>query len=144
MSIALVGLMGVVTCDVVGRNLFNRPLIWAGEVVEILVALSIVFGFPLLALHGQHITVSLLDFKGPSERAIRALGCLLSALMFALIAYVLLKHGGDLKSWNEKTMVMRLPLWVFAIALGVLFALSAVAFLIPSRWVATRPPEEGL
>lgn len=141
MSIALVGLMGIVTCDVVGRNLFDHPLIWAGEVVEILVALSVVFGFPLLALHGRHITVSILPVSGVGERIIGIIGAALSAVMFALVSFVLFKHGADLKSWGENTMVMRLPLWIFAIALGILFGLSAIAFVIPGRWVNPDRPD---
>ncbi|WP_238366886.1 TRAP transporter small permease [Mesobacterium pallidum] len=141
MSIALVALMGVVTCDVIGRNLFDHPLIWAGEIVEILVALSVVLGFPLLALHGRHITVAILPVNGAAERIIGLFGAVLSAAMFALVSYVLFKHGGDLKSWGENTMIMRLPLWIFALALGVLFGLSAIAFLIPGRWVTTDLPD---
>lgn len=142
MSIALVGLMGVVTMDVVGRNVFDSPLIWAGEIVEILVALSIVFAFPLLALRQGHIVVELLTFRGVTERVIRVGTAVLCAAMFLLVGYVLFRHGGNLKSWGENTMVMRLPLWIFAMALAVLFLTSALAFLTPKRWI-TDAPNEG-
>ena len=59
----LFALMAIVVVDVAGRNLFNRPLPWGTEVLEVLLAAMVFALYPLLALRSRHITVDLIELR---------------------------------------------------------------------------------
>src|SRR5207237_4001843 len=66
----LFALMAVVSVDVVGRYLFNRPLPAGYELVQVLMGLMVFTALPLISRQNDQITIGLLDhlFKGSDER----------------------------------------------------------------------------
>jgi TRAP-type C4-dicarboxylate transport system permease small subunit len=69
-AVSLLILMVTVFIDVVGRNLFNTPLPWGTELLEMVLALMIFAIYPLLALGFGHITVDLIQVR-PDLRAVQ-------------------------------------------------------------------------
>ena len=67
-TLSLLALMLIVFIDVAGRNLFNSPLLWGTEVMEVLLGLMVFVFYPVLARRHGHIVVDLV----PVPRALRA------------------------------------------------------------------------
>jgi len=125
---ALIGLMLVVLVDVVGRNLFNRPLAAGTELTELMLAAMSFLAFPLLAWRRRDITVDLFDFLAGAT--LRRLQWVLSggvgALVYALLARQALVFAGRAAGSGEATAQLQFPL---AWAWWGMAALAAVASL---------------
>jgi TRAP-type C4-dicarboxylate transport system permease small subunit len=61
-AIILLGLVVLTCVDVIGRYMFNSPLVGAVELVRICMAGIIFFSFPLMFLRNDHIIVDLIPF----------------------------------------------------------------------------------
>ena len=48
-------------------------------------------------------------------------------------SWMMFRHAGAVARYNETTMILSLPLWIFAIVMGVLFIVCAAAFLLSMR-----------
>ena len=60
-GLALLAMMAVTVIDVAGRGLLDRPLPGGFELTEILLALMIFLGLPLVSMRGGHVTITLTD-----------------------------------------------------------------------------------
>jgi TRAP-type C4-dicarboxylate transport system permease small subunit len=122
--------MVTVFIDVVGRNLFNTPLPWGTELLEMVLALMIFAIYPLLALGFGHITVDLIQVR-PSLHAVqRVLSGAIGAVVFALIAWCMGRQAMRAADYGEATPLLNVPLpWVLG-GIGALAAVSVLAFLL--------------
>ncbi len=136
-------LMVTVFIDVVGRNLFNAPLPWGTELLEMVLALMVFALYPLLALSFGHITVDLIQVR-PKLRALqRAVGSAVGAVVFALIAWCLVRQAIRAASYGEATPLLKVPLsWVLG-AIGIMAAVSAMAFLLAMARAVRHPGASG-
>lgn len=150
-ALSLLVLMAVVFVDVVGRNLFNTPLPWGTELLEMVLALMIFSIYPLLALGFGHITVDLIRVRPSLHVVQRVLSSAVGAIVFALIAWCLLRQALRAASYGEATPLLSVPLsWVLG-GIGVLGAVTAMAFLVaaartirPSAAPDAPPSTEGI
>jgi TRAP-type C4-dicarboxylate transport system permease small subunit len=128
-AVSLVILMVTVFVDVVGRSIFNTPLPWGTELLEMVLALMIFALYPLLALGFGHITVDLIQVR-PGLRAVqRVLSSAIGALVFALIAWCMGRQAIRAADYGEATPLLNVPLsWVLG-GIGVLAAISSLAFV---------------
>jgi TRAP-type transport system small permease protein len=130
----LLVMMLVVLVDVVLRNLFNRPLPWGTEVLEVVLAAMVFLLYPTLARQGGHITVDLIPVPKALQRLQTVVSDLLGGLLFGLIAVCLLRQARRAADFGEGTPLLQIP---HAWTLGVMAALAAVAvlgFLISAVW----------
>ena len=129
-AVALLILMVTVFIDVVGRNLFNTPLPWGTELLEMVLALMIFAIYPLLALGFGHITVDLIQVR-PGLRAVqRVLSSAMGAVVFALIAWCMGRQALRAADYGEATPLLNVPLfWVLG-GIGALAVVSVLAFLL--------------
>jgi TRAP-type C4-dicarboxylate transport system permease small subunit len=127
---SLLILMITVFIDVVGRNLFNAPLPWGTEFLEMVLALMIFAIYPLLALGFGHITVDLIQVR-PGLRVVqRVLSGAIGAVVFALIAWCMGRQALRAADYGEATPLLNAPLsWVLG-GIGALAAVSVLAFLL--------------
>ena len=136
-AFALLALTLVVLVDVLGRNVFNRPLPWGTEVLEVLLAGCIFLLHPVLAWQGGHITVDLLTVPrlAPLQRWLAGL---IGGVLFGVIAWALLRQALRAADYGETTPLLRMSYaWIFAsMALGA--ALAAVAF-VAALWRRPAP-----
>lgn len=129
-AVCLLILMVTVFIDVVGRNLLNAPLPWGTELLEMVLALMIFALYPLLALGFGHITVDLIQVRPRLRMVQRVLSGLIGAVVFALIAWCMGRQALRAAGYGEATPLLGVPLsWVLG-GIGVLAAVSALAFLL--------------
>ena len=87
-AMILLLLVGITCVDVVGRYVFNSPLVGAVELVEICMGAITFFSFPLMFSRHDHIVVDLIPhFKRGF------LGWMTSILFLAVTFYIALKLG---------------------------------------------------
>lgn len=127
-SLAL--LMTVVFVDVVGRNLFNRPLPWGTELLEVVLALMIFALYPLLALRSTHVTVDLVRVPRVLQRAQRIVACLVGAALFGVIAYCTGRQALRSAAYGDASALLQIPTaWVLW-GMCALSAGTVIAFLV--------------
>jgi TRAP-type C4-dicarboxylate transport system permease small subunit len=127
-ALVLGAVMMVSVVDVAGRYVFNRPLPGSSEITEILMAILIYAGLPLVSLRRGHIAVDLLDSLTPPAiaRVRDAVVGLLSVFVLAIVAWRLWAYADQIRSSKDVTEYLRLPLAPFAYAMSVLAGIAAM------------------
>jgi TRAP-type C4-dicarboxylate transport system permease small subunit len=138
-AIAMFAMMLIVMTDVVARYVFNSPVGWSFDLISWYL-MPAVFFFALASthLHRQHINIDVLILKAsPSvQYALKAVGALLSAALFAFIAYL-----GVIRAFaafqNGETMYGELPwpTWMYLsfVPIGVGLLVIGLLLQAPSR-----------
>jgi TRAP-type C4-dicarboxylate transport system permease small subunit len=121
-AIALFGMMLLTTIDVVGRYLFNAPLMGAFELTEYLV-LILIFSFLCNAQsHKDHVSVDLLFNKFPRKfrKIINIFNHVACLVLMALIAWMSFFKALELKEVGEASPNLVIPDYpfVFFLVLG--------------------------
>lgn len=128
--------------DVVGRKYFTAPVPGAFEATEVMLALAIFAGLPIVTARSEHISVRLfVDLLPPLVQRILSFVCdLLVAFLLGFGAYLLYGRGDTLAQFGDATILLGIPLAPVAFALAALSALAAlVAFFKLFR--RSRPAE---
>ncbi len=127
----LFALMAVVSIDVIGRYVINRPLPAGYEMVQALMGLLVFITLPLVSRNNDHIALGLLDklFSGGADRARRALVHLFSAAVLGFITWRLWVHAGKLAVGRDVTPVLHMPLSPIAWLMTAAAAVSTVLLL---------------
>ena len=134
----LLGLVGVILVDVVGRAL-GAPLFGSQDLITMGMAVLVFGGMALCDRRGGHIAVDLLEprLPGPVNRAIDVASALLGAVIFAMIALALHELAALSQMLNMSTNLLRIPrAWVqwglvalsLVTALGMLLRAAELAF----------------
>jgi TRAP-type C4-dicarboxylate transport system permease small subunit len=139
-TLSLLALMGIVFVDVVGRNLFNSPLLWGTEVAEVLLALMVFVFYPVLARRNGHIVVDLIPVPRALTLFQRLLAAAVGAALFGLIAWCCGRQALRSASYGDASAILGLPtawvLWVMAALAG----LSALVFVGKALGVFAEAP----
>jgi len=139
---ALLVLMFVVLVDVVGRNLFNRPLPWGTELLEIVLALMIFLLYPVLGLRSGHITVDLIEVPPWVQRVQRVLGGAIGATVFGLIAWCMGKQAIRAAGYGEATALLNIPLSLVIGGMSVMGIVTSAAFLASALQLGRAMPHD--
>ena len=134
----IMAMMVVTTIDVIGRDVFNRPLMGAFEVTEILMGLVIFAGMPLATAAREHITVNFIETVLP-PRALcvqAAMTDVICAVIAAVMAWRMFLRGSGLVDANEMTLVLGVPRGFIAWGMSVLLAATAATFLMAAAAAA--------
>jgi len=128
----LFALMAVVTVDVTGRYLFNRPLPAGYEMVQALMGFLVFTTLPLLSRTNDQISLGLIEhrFSGAVDRWRRGVVQLLSAAVLAFLAWRLGVHAHKLALAQDVTPVLQLPLAPMAWFMTAAAAVSTVLVLL--------------
>ena len=126
----LAAIMMVSVVDVLGRYLANRPLPGSSEITEILMAVLIYAGLPVVSQRNAHITVDLLDAMTPPRiAAIRNVVVgILCAIILAVIAWRLWAYA-DQMGRRDVTEYLKIPQAPIARFLSVLAGIAALTEL---------------
>jgi TRAP-type C4-dicarboxylate transport system permease small subunit len=133
---SLVGMMLLTVADVILRS-FRKPILGTYEIVGLLGALVIAFAMPHTMLQRGHVAVEILvsRLSPPARSLINLITRILSTFLFALIAWVCIQYGNELRTAGEVSMTLRLPfypvLYAIALAAGVV-CLVVVSTLVRS------------
>jgi len=129
-SASLLVLMAVVSVDVVARNLFNSPLLWGTEVLEVVLGLMVFALYPVLVLRQGHIVVDLVPVPRMVRAAQRVLAGAVGAALFAIIAWACGRQALRSAGYGDASAILGIPTaWVFW-GVAVLSAVSALIFLV--------------
>lgn len=143
-GVLLILIMVVIVSDVVGRQVFNRPVPGAFEIVRIALLATVFLGFAYTEAADEHITVTILfDRLRPSgKRWFIAISGLLSTATAAVLTWQLYGYQQALARQGRTTGVLRLPLeLVVAVATvgsGIFTLALAASLLRRFRLVTAR------
>lgn len=129
---ALILMMLLTAADVILRYIFNRPVIFAGEVTEFLMVVLISLGLSYCAIDKEHVSVDVLAGKLP-KRWQGIFDCftgLLTLGFFLLIVWRSFVEMHDLSKSGITSMVLYIPVYPFLGLVGVGFALFAIVIMM--------------
>ncbi len=131
-SMCLFAMMWLTVADVIGRDVFNAPILGAFEVTEVLMGLVVFSGLPQVTLTDGHVAVTLLDsFLGQRVRRTQhILVNILCAIALAFIAWRLWEAGATMGRYNDVTLFMRIPLAPTAFFMSVMTAVCVPIILV--------------
>ncbi len=130
-GLVMVVITFITTYSILGRWLFNSPLLGDTELVEFAMAMAVAAFLPICQWRGGNIIVDFFT-TGASVRTRNALdrfGALSVALMTGLLAWRSTLGGIGQKADGSVTMLMQLPEWVAYAAMVPPIALTAVIAL---------------
>jgi TRAP-type transport system small permease protein len=135
----LLALMLLTCVDVAGRYFLNQP-VWGGfELTEMMLAMVIFAGLPLVSLRNDHVTVDLFDPVTPDWlfRIQHLIAGAIGTACTAYLAWRLWLRAGNMVAAGETTAQLKITLGWLTYAMSLLMALTAVALFI----VAFRQPQ---
>jgi TRAP-type C4-dicarboxylate transport system permease small subunit len=127
---ALLVLMAIVFVDVLGRNVFNRPLPLATELLEVVLAVMIFAFYPLLALRGGHITVDLIAVRPLLQRVQRSLAALVGAALFTVIAFCVARQAMRSFTYGDASPLLQIPTGWVLVGMSALSVVTVLAFVV--------------
>lgn len=126
-GIVLAFMMILTFFDVVGRSLFNSPIIGSVEILTLAMGLLIYLGIGQTTIQGSHVRVDVLTRLLPEkvrnslDVIVHILGLLLSALVFWRLCVLAVEQTFELNT----TQNLGLPVWLIAILMSI-FSFSLV------------------
>jgi TRAP-type C4-dicarboxylate transport system permease small subunit len=129
---ALVVLMLVTGVDVVGRYVFNRPLMGAYELSELALAVVILLGWAYTQSVKGHIDIDILynRFPRPVKTVLDFFVPLLSLLLFSFIAWHGILFVIDSLGWHETSEMIGIPVWIFKLMIFIGAVSISLQFIV--------------
>jgi TRAP-type C4-dicarboxylate transport system permease small subunit len=128
----LFSMMAITAVDVIGRYVFNKPLAGGFEITEMLLALLIYCGLPLVSKRREHIVIDTFD-AFMSERVKRCFDVIADVICFLTlsgIGFLIFRRAVRVAEYGDTTTVLRLPLAPVAYAMGVMIVMAALIHLV--------------
>ncbi|MEI3612154.1 TRAP transporter small permease [Pseudogracilibacillus sp. SO30301A] len=130
-NLFLVFIMTIITFDVLGRNLLNKPLKGTYELTELGAALLVFFALAITHRKGEHITIDFIVDKFSAKAKNMLLGVV--EIVIAVILFIMSKHLFDngLRMMERKSTTTDLAIsvhpFLFIITFTlIIFALTAI------------------
>ena len=121
-AFVLFAMMLLTTCDVIGRYLFNAPLLGTFELTEFMMVCLVFFSLAYAQSQKGHIAVDVYVSRFPEniQNAIEILNYLITLIILALITWMSIERGFEIKTVNEVSGTLQIPVYpfVFVVALG--------------------------
>lgn len=130
---SLMALMLVVFVDVGGRSLFNRPLPWGTELLEVVLGAMIFCIYPLLAWRGTHITVDLIPVRPAVKRVQVVLANVVGCVVFLIIAWCVGRQAIRSTGYGDASALLQIPTGIVLWCMCVLSVATAAAFLVVAK-----------
>ncbi|MDA0822883.1 MAG: TRAP transporter small permease [Proteobacteria bacterium] len=129
--------LGLIVCayiyEVVSRYFFDRPTLWASDLVAFLLCLSIFLILPHVSQTHGHIKIPLLEERLSDQRAgqLRRLVALISFIVCLTVAVISgLENIRQFVGSITTISVYPLPKWIISSAMTYGFGLSGIHFLL--------------
>ncbi len=144
--LCLVFLMVITFLDVAGRYLFDAPLTYAVELIELSMGLLVSLGLAITTLSKGHIAVDLLSnaVSGTGKRWLARLAGLFGLVVFGVMAWRLWDRALNFKEDGLATQVLFLPVYpvVFVMSVAAFVAALAALSLVFSRHDYDEPAND--
>jgi TRAP-type C4-dicarboxylate transport system permease small subunit len=124
--IAVIAMFLLVVADILGRNLFQKPVRGCYDIVGFLALIISAFSLAQTEALSKHITVDVLTVRMPArwQRVLRSASLLFSLVFLLLAAWYSVQHGLRFQAHNSLAGSIDIPLFPFA------YVIAAGCFLI--------------
>lgn len=131
-------MMMLTAVDVVARYVFNKPINGGFEVTELMLAILIYCGLPLVSARREHIVIDTFDlfFSPRFKRALDVAAEVICTLAFAGIGILIFLRAQRIAGYGDTTSTLRLPLAPFAYLVAFMILVTALIHL----WLVFAPP----
>lgn len=125
-------MMALTFIDVVARYLVNRSVPGSFEITELMMAVLIFAGLPLVSRRGEHVTVDLIDhFVGARMRGVhRAIVEFVSGALLLGLGLLLWNKAQLTTGYGDTTTILEIRLAPFVYAMMAFVLLAGVVHLI--------------
>lgn len=114
-AVALIVMATIITLNILGRALFNRPIMGTIEYAGVLgvVFASVAIGY--VEKHRRNVVMEVVSSKFPPrvKEFTDAFGLLLGLGIIGVMSWAMFGEAGYGLSYGETTVVMGIPLWPF-------------------------------
>lgn len=127
----LLFIMAIITFDVLGRNLLNKPLIGTYELTEIGAALLVFFALAMTHQHGEHVTIDFIveRFSKKAQNILNGVIEIIIAVILVFMSWHVFENGLRMMERNATTTDLGLSvhpvLFIITFTL-IIFALTAI------------------
>lgn len=137
MAVVLFAVMLLTGVDVVGRYLFNRPVLGADEYIAYGMAIIIFGGLPLASLRNEQIVADFASgaLRGHARQIARRFTQLFAAIVLAYLASRLFVLAGKQVANSDGSTMLRLSYAPLGYFMTVMAAVSALICL----WMTVSP-----
>jgi TRAP-type C4-dicarboxylate transport system permease small subunit len=127
-SIALFTMMALTFVDVIGRYLFNSPVVGGLELTEFSMAIVIFLGLVLLTSDEGHVTVDLLDSFVPDKikTVQKVLINLVNLIVMGVISWQLWIKAIDIADYGDRTEFLMIPLSPLIYFMSIMTGISCL------------------
>lgn len=110
----LIAIAMMTVVSVIGRTFFDAPILGDVELVQLGLAVCVATFLPYTQFRSANIIVDFFTAKASvrSQRWMDGLGCLLYAVMTAMMAWRVFAGGVMSHENQEASMLMNLPIWI--------------------------------
>jgi TRAP-type C4-dicarboxylate transport system permease small subunit len=124
-------MMMITAVDVTGRYLFNKPVNGGFEITELLLAMLIYCGLPLVSARREHIVIDTFDpfFSRGFKRFLDIVAEILCTIAFGGIAFLIFLRAERIAGYGDTTNVLKLPLAPVAYVMAAMLAITALIHL---------------
>ena len=118
--VAVVGMIATTMVDVIGAKLFHKPLAAGTEAIYLLQVIAIAGALAMAKIDGRHVRIELIDrLRQPHLGIIHTIVAFFSLILFLALAWTSYDYAQSLRINNEITATTKIPLFPFAIFLGL-------------------------
>jgi len=128
--IVILAMVLLVMVDVILRRVFNSPLAFSKELIEIMLVVVVFCSLAYTTFQGRHVSVDVLVSRFPpkAQAIINPATDFLSAVMFALIGWRSIDQAMHIWNIGSETGILRIPYYpfLFVVAFGSISACIAL------------------
>lgn len=138
-GVVLLGLMALVTFDVVMRYVLRIPFLGAYELTELAIVLIVFLGLPYCAITDGHVAVDAFDawLNRPAFRWLHGVVALVGAALLAVMSWETVRYALRGKERGEATNMLSIDLFPFELLAAASLALFS-AVLLYQAWKHLR------
>ncbi|HXZ53159.1 MAG TPA: TRAP transporter small permease [Burkholderiales bacterium] len=131
-GVLLFAMMILTFADVMGRYLFNHSVPGGFEITEILMAMLIFAGLPLVSRREEHVSVDLLDHLMPPamRRAVRVIMELAGGALLLGLAYLMWHKARQVAAYGDTTTVLQIRYAPYVYAIVVFLVIAGAVHLV--------------
>jgi TRAP-type C4-dicarboxylate transport system permease small subunit len=130
--VALAGMMFLTAVDVIGRKLFNSPIMGSYELIQFMMAITIGFGLAHCGMQKAHINIDLVIMR-LSKRVNAIVGIITGFIAFVIIGIATWQTCMKMisqASKNVESSVLHIPVFPFVGIVAFGLALYCVVLII--------------
>lgn len=143
-STVLFAMVMLTTVDVAGRYVFNAPLRGAFELTELMMAVLICAGLPLVSRREEHVVVDLFEhwMSVPVRHALGVMANLLCAATLMGVAWLLFEKAHAIAGFGDTTAALKITLAPFAYLMATFILCTGLVHVL-LIFMPSRPDSGG-